>query len=218
MRPVARYPALVADLLSGARVLLAALVVAFALEGAGQAAGAALVAGGVTDAFDGRVARRRGGSPLGAHLDAVADVALLACTVAAVAILRPDVAGAAGPWLAATLLVLLPSLVLTWLASRRLVDPGRLAGKVAGGLLYLFAAVTLLSGAYSPVLLAAALGALAVASVEAIFRAVKTIHANGIASTARSQAPHMANGVTRSTAPSTSSASSSAAAISETLP
>jgi len=207
-----------ADLLSCARVVLAAALLVFALAGSGLGAAAALVTGGVTDAIDGRLARRRGSSSLGAHLDAAADIALLSCTAAALEILHPEIAAGNAFWLAAVSVVFVSSLGASWIASGRLVDPSRLTGKLAGGLLYLFAVTTLALGGYSPALLGAALGMLAASSAEAILRATATIQAKGTARATRSQAPHQANGVSRSPEPATSSAASSAAATRETTP
>jgi phosphatidylglycerophosphate synthase len=208
----------VADLLSSARVLCAAIVALSALAGFGPVAATALVIGGLTDVLDGRLARRGRSSSWGPHVDAAADIALLSCTAAALEMLQPGIAAANAAWLAAVSGVFVASLAASWLSSRRLVDPRQLTGKIAGGLLYLFAVMTLLFGAYSRPLLAAALAMLAVSSVEAILKATIAIHASGTASAARSHAPHIANGVNRSPNAITSRPSSTDSATRDTAP
>ena len=80
-------------------------------------------------------------------------------------------------------------------AFRRLVDPKQLSAKVAGGLLYAFALVTLLTGAYEPLLLRVASLALAISSVEGLVAAIKTIHKRAIAKSPRCQAPQASNDI-----------------------
>ena len=185
----------VADWLTIVRVGLAPAIVWSGVAGQGALAGVALLCAGLTDVLDGRVARRRRPSRHGAHLDAAADVAVLAATAVALGMLHKEIAAGFYWLIAATGLLYCASTAAGWVAHRRLVDPRQLSGKVAGGLLYVFALVTLLSGVYLAALLAAALVALAVSSTETIFRATTKIHARAKRKSTRSQAPQAANEV-----------------------
>lgn len=197
-----------ADALSAARVGLAVAIVWSGARGLGSVAFGVLVAAALTDVLDGRIARRRGRTRLGPGLDAFADTTVLASTAAALVMLHPALAADAGAALLTVASVYVAGTVATWLADRRLVDPGRLTAKVAGGALYGFALFTLATGDYEPGLLAIAAGALFVSSVEAIVRATVTIQQTCRASTQRSHAPQAAKGVARSTAAVASMASS----------
>ncbi len=202
--------------LSASRLVLSALIVWLALTGSSRLAGVALIAAGVTDFLDGYLARRSGKqSAIGAHLDAVADATLLVSGAAALEILHPEIVRENAALLAAAALVYPGSLAAGVIAFRCLVDPSRLSAKIAGGLLYAFAAVTLLSAVYEPLLLKLAVLALAVSSVEGIVSAVRrsraagqTIHTSGSANRQRSQAPQASNGVACSASPITSKANS----------
>ena len=207
-----------ADLVTCVRLALGGLVLSFALAGSGPAAAFALVAGGLTDVLDGRLARSRGPSAIGAHLDAAADVALLSCTAAALEILQPVIVADNSVLLLAVALTFVGSLIATWVASGRLVDPRQASGKIAGGLLYVFALTTLATGVYSAVLLALAVAALLVSSLEAIFRATVTIQTSGTTSAQRSHTPHIEKGVNSSTSATSKSRASTDAATSEPAP
>jgi cardiolipin synthase (CMP-forming) len=202
-----------ADWLTSARLLLVVVLWPVALAGAGLLVGLGLIAAGVTDALDGYVARRTGRQSLrGAHLDAVADIALMLSGAAWLELLHPQIAADNGPILAATGILY----GLSQLAGG--VDPRQVSGKVAGGLLYLFALFTLLTGMDEAPLLDAALLALAVASLETIFKATRTIHATDRASKTRSQAPQALKGVSRSTAAAASMVTSATPSASDTRP
>jgi phosphatidylglycerophosphate synthase len=164
-------------------VALAIAVAWSGLAGQGRVAFATLLAAAITDVLDGRLARKGGGSRLGRHLDAVADTILLAASGLAIVALHPAILGLA-PLLVLAGGAYAASTIACWLAMRRLVDPRQLTAKIAGGLLYLFALFTLLTGAYEAALLAAALIALAVASLVTIVKATMTISAGARATPA----------------------------------
>src|SRR5689334_21476078 len=171
-----------ADWLTSARLLLVVVLWPLALGGAGVLVGLGLVAAGLTDALDGYVARRTGRQSVrGARLDAVADIALMLSGAAWLELLHPQIAAESWPILVATAILY----GLSLLAGS--VDRKQVSGKVAGGLRYLFALFTLLTGIYEAPLLDAALLALAVSSLETIFKATRTIHARDRASKILSQ-------------------------------
>jgi phosphatidylglycerophosphate synthase len=207
-----------ADVLTVTRLGLAALVAGCGATGRGDLAALALVAGGLTDWLDGTLARRRGPSRRGAHLDAAADACLLGATAAALYLLHPEIVRSLGGPMVVVAILHLASTASSWLGWRRLVDPRQLSAKAAGGLLYLFALVTLVTGSYWPPLLMVALLALAASSVETILAATRTIHDKPSPSKTRSHAPHTENGVASRSAPDPSSATSAAPSASESRP
>jgi len=161
-----------------------------ALSGHGRLVGVGLLVAGVTDFLDGQVARRSGHeSRHGARLDAIADSVLLISAAAWLQILHPEILQDAGALLAATAAIYGASVAAGTVAFRRLVDPKQISGKVAGGLLYAFALITLLTDAYVPLLLTVAALALAVSSAEGIVAAITTIHERASASRTRCQTP-----------------------------
>ncbi len=190
-----------ADWLTLTRVLLVVVLWPVAVAGAGVLVGLGLIAAGLTDALDGYVARRTGRQSVrGARLDAVADIALMFSAAVWLELLHPLIAVESGRLLVVTAVLYVASSIASVIAFRRMVDPRQVAAKVAGGLLYLFGLFTLLTGAYEALLLEAALLALAVSSLETIFKATTTIHARASDSRIRSQAPQELKGVSRSTA------------------
>jgi phosphatidylglycerophosphate synthase len=207
-----------ADVLTLTRLALAPLIVWCGLAGRDEAAAVALVAGGVSDWLDGVLARRRGPSRRGAHLDAVADTCLLAATAAALYLLHPEIVATLGGPLAVAGTLYLASCASSWLAFRRLVDPRQRSAKAAGGILYLFALVTLVTGSYVPALLVLALLVLALSSVETILAAARTIHNRATPSSARSQAPHAEKGVASRTPAAPRSVTSATPSASESRP
>lgn len=204
-----------ADALTLARVALAAIIVWCGAAGRGDLAATALLAGGLTDCLDGVLARRHPPSRHGAQLDAVADTTLLAATAATLYLLHPEIAGA--PLIAVAILYVL-STGLSWLVFGRLVDPRQLSGKAAGGLLYVFALVTLWTGVVFGALMVVALVALAVSCLETSVTASQAIQARRRPSSQRSHAPHAANAVNRSAPPAASVAVSRAARTTESEP
>ena len=185
-----------ADWISAARLLLVPVLWPLAVTGHGRLVGFGLLVAGVTDFLDGQVARRSGRvSRHGARLDAIADSLLLVSTAAWLQVLHPEIVRDAGALLAATAAVYGASITAGMIAFRRLVDPKQLSAKVAGGLLYAFALVTLLTGAYEPLLLRVASLALAISSVEGLVAAIMTIHERAIAKSPRCQAPQASNDI-----------------------
>ena len=208
-----------ADWLTVARLALAASLWPLALSGHGEAAAAGLLVAGATDVLDGRLARRAGAaSRRGAQLDAVADGALMVSVGAVLAFLHPALVSEAGGLIGLTAAIYLIATVTSRIASGRLVDPAQVSGKLAGGLLYGFALLTLASGAAEPLLLMIALGTLSVASGETLLRAIRIIQVRAIANRARSHAPQAANGVSSNTAAPASIAASAAPASRQITP
>ena len=205
-----------ADALTCLRLLLVLLIWPLALQGHGRLVGLGLIGAGVTDFLDGYVARRLGqSSPRGARLDGIADIVLLLSAAAWLEVLHPEIMRENVGLLVAAAALYAGGVAAGWIAFRRVVDPRQLASKIAGGLLYLFAITSLLTGAYEPLLLRIAVLALMISSVEGIIAAVgrrlaesRTIQAKGIASNTRSHAPHASNGVASNASPITSIPSS----------
>src|SRR5690349_17376113 len=209
----------VADWVTVSRLGLVALLWPLAAGGQGRLVGIGLVAAAVSDAVDGYLARRmRVVSVRGARLDAIADSALMLSAAVWLGILHPTLAADNAPWLASAGALYVASTAASFVAFGRLVDPRQPTAKLAGGLLYGFALLTLLTGVYEPALLSAALAAIAVSCVEGLAKAIKTIHVRGIASNARSHKPQASNGVASSTAASASMTTSAAPATQQTAP
>jgi phosphatidylglycerophosphate synthase len=192
--PGARNGALsAADVLTAARVLIAAAIWPFALAGDGRLVGAGLIAAGATDVLDGYIARRTGRqSSRGARLDAIADAALMLSTAGCLQVLHPEIASEAWPVLTAAAGAYALSLVAGG------VDPRQPAGKLAGGLLYLFALLTLLTGVYDALLLDVALLALTVSCLQTILTATRTSQALARLRRILSHTPQASKGVSSS--------------------
>ncbi|TMC80512.1 MAG: CDP-alcohol phosphatidyltransferase family protein [Chloroflexi bacterium] len=185
-----------ADWISAARLLLVPILWPLAVTGHGRLVGVGLLVAGLTDFLDGRVARRSGHeSRHGARLDAIADTLLLVSAAAWLQILHPEILRDNRAMLAATAAIYSAAIAANLIAFRRLVDTKQLSAKVAGGLLYAFALVTLLTGAYEPLLLRVASLALAISSVEGLVAAIMTIHERAIAKSPRCQAPQASNDI-----------------------
>jgi cardiolipin synthase (CMP-forming) len=166
-RSAATYSRRVPDLLSGARILLIPILTIAALAGNGRVVGFGLLLAGATDFLDGYLARRLGAaSPRGARLDALADNLLLVSAIAWLWWLHPEILTSNAPLIVAACAVHLASLAAGLLTFGRVVNAHRFGSKLAGGCLYGFALVTLLSGAYEPLLLTVAAGALIASSAE----------------------------------------------------
>jgi len=205
-----------ADWISAARLLLVPVLWPVALTGDGRLVGFGLLVAGLTDFLDGQVARRsRCESRHGARLDAIADSALLISAAAWLQILHPEILRANVPLLAVTAAIYVGSIGAGVVAFRRMVDPKQLSAKVAGGLLYAFALITLLTGSYEPLLLTVAALALAVSSAEGIVAAIRTIHERASASRTRCQAPQALKDVAFSMGAESSNPASAAPAANE---
>jgi phosphatidylglycerophosphate synthase len=202
----------IADAITWLRILLLPIIWVFAMMGNGRVVGAGLIAAGVTDVLDGLVARRFGQvSPAGARLDLTADTLLLLSAVAWIGVLHPEVVGENGALIAAAFLVYLGAVGIGLVNFRRLPNLRLYSSRLAGGLLYAFAVITLIAGRYDRLLLTFAVGAFIVSCVETVAgellfsvgeanmgsvllerrrRAdISTIQASGSASKQRSQAP-----------------------------
>jgi len=205
-----------ADWISAARLLLVPVLWPLALTGHGRLVGVGLLVAGVTDFLDGRVARRSGReSQQGARLDAIADGALLISAAAWLQLLHPEMLRNEGSLLGLAAATYCASVAAGLVAFRRMVDPKQLSAKVAGGVLYAFALITLLTGAYEPLLLTVAALALVVSSAEGIVAAIRTIHERARASTTRCQTPQALKDVAFSMGAESSNAASATPAANE---
>lgn len=201
-----------ADAITWLRIVLLPLIWVYALMGDGRIVGAGLIAVGVTDFLDGLVARRFGQvSPAGARLDLIADTLVLLSAAAWIVALDPEVVGDNAALIACAFLVYLVAVGIGIVNLRRLPNLRLYSSRVAGGLLYAFAVITLVGGRYDRLLLAVAVGAFIVSCVETVAgellfsvadanigsvllewrrRAdISTVQASGSASKQRSQAP-----------------------------
>lgn len=168
MLPSAALP----NLLSGLRLLLIPILSWAALNGQGRLVGIGLVAAGATDFLDGYLARRLGvAGPTGARLDALADNLLLVAAALWMLQLHPEIASENPGLLLATATVYITALVASVVRFGR-TNLRLYSSKIAGGCLYAFAVVTLISGDYEPAVLAVAAIALLVSSAEMLLAAV----------------------------------------------
>lgn len=223
----------IADLLSGARLLLVPAIWFAALLGNGRLVGVGLLVAGATDFFDGYAARRLGQeSAAGARLDSLADAVLLISATAWIELLHPEILRDNKILVVATCGLYVASLFAGLVKFHQLGNLHLYSSRVAGGALYSFAVITLVTGAYKPLLLWLAAVAFMVSSAEtlvgqlllsavdenmgSIFRAakrrteIKTIQPIGSARKPRSQKPHSANVVGSRTSPTSSMATSAA--------
>jgi phosphatidylglycerophosphate synthase len=223
----------VADWLSGMRLLLIPVVWVLALLGHGRAVGIALVFAGATDFLDGYLARRlRQESRLGARLDSIADNLLLLSAAVWIQLLHPEILRENTALIAATFGLYLASLAVGLVKFRQLGNLHLYSSKVAGGLLYAFAVITLVVARYEPLLLALAAAAFMVSSTETLLAQLvssavdenmgslllvrmrraesRTIHAIGSARNERSQTPQPENSVGSSASATNSIATSTA--------
>jgi phosphatidylglycerophosphate synthase len=201
-----------ADAITWLRLLLLPVGWWFALLGQGRIVGLGLLLAGLTDFFDGYVARRLGQeSTAGARLDLIADTLLLLSAMAWIGLLHPETVRDNNGLVAATFAIYLASIASGLLRFRRLPNLHLYSSKAAGGLLYAFAVITLLTGSYDRLLLRLAAAAFIVSCAETLVgqllfsevdarlgsvllvrrrRAeMMTVHAIGSARKQRSQAP-----------------------------
>jgi phosphatidylglycerophosphate synthase len=229
----------IADVLSGMRLLLIPAVWIAALLGNGRLVGVGLLVAGATDFFDGYLARRLGQeSASGARLDSLADNLLLISAMAWIELLHPEILSQNTVLVVATFAVYLASLSVGLIKLHQLGNLHLYSSKVAGGALYSFAVITLITGVYEPLLLWLAAAAFTVSSGEtllaqlllsavdenigSIFLALRrraessTTQPIANARKQRSQAPHSANAVGSSASPTSSTATSAAPNANET--
>jgi phosphatidylglycerophosphate synthase len=229
----------IADVLSGTRLLLIPAIWTAALLGNGRLVGVGLLFAGATDFFDGYLARRLGQeSSTGARLDSLADNLLLISAMVWIELLHPEILSQNTVLVMATFAMYLASLSVGLIKFHQLGNLHLYSSKVAGGALYSFAVITLISGAYEPLLLWLAAAAFLFSSTEtllaqlffsavdenmgSIFRALRrradttTIQTIGSARKHRSQAPQSVNVVGSSASPTSSTATSAAPTTNDT--
>src|SRR5947209_18650229 len=105
------------------RLLLAPAIVWVGAAGQSRLVAALLVAAALTDVLDGRLARRLGPSPAGAHLDAAADLAVMVATAVAIGLLQPAILAEPSAFLAVVACLHAPGAPATWCSPPRLADP-----------------------------------------------------------------------------------------------
>ena len=137
----------VPDLLCFARLLLVPVVWALALSNLPFYTGIALLAAGLTDVFDGIIARRWNiVTAYGSRLDSIADTLMEISAAAAVLILKPGIftghALILGVWIA----VEASSILLGWLKFRRIANLHLYLTKAAGVIAYAFVIYTFVAG------------------------------------------------------------------------
>jgi phosphatidylglycerophosphate synthase len=217
------------------RLLLIPALWFAALFGNGRLVGVGLLVAGATD----YLARRLGQeSVAGARLTSLADNLLLISAAAWIELLHPEILSQNTVLVVATFVIYLASLSVGLTKFHQLGNLHLYSSKVAGGALYSFAVITLITGAYEPLLLWLATAAFMLSSTEtllaqlllstvdenlgSIFLAlqrraeIKTVQPIGSARKQRSQAPHSANVVGSSASPTSSTASSTAPNANET--
>src|SRR6202165_3738618 len=159
----------VADALTGTRLMLIPVLWSAALYGNGRLVGVGLLVAGATDFLDGYLARRLGQeSRSGARLDSLADNLLLISAVAWIQLLHPELLRASTLLVVTAFGLYLASLAVGLVKFRRLGNLHLYSSKVAGGFLYTFAIVTLVTGGYEPLLLTLAAAAFIVSSAETL--------------------------------------------------
>ena len=226
-------------MLSGTRLVLIPAIWIAALLGNGRLVGVGLVVAGASDFFDGYLARRlREESAAGARLDSLADNLLLISAAAWIELLHPEILSQNTVLVVATIAIYLASLSIGLIKFHQLGNLHLYSSKVAGGALYSFAVLTLISGVYEPPLLWLAAAAFVASSTETLLAQVLlsavdenmgsifiAVHRRAESSTVqpidnarkqRSQAPHSANVVGKSASPTSSTPSSTAPNANET--
>jgi phosphatidylglycerophosphate synthase len=209
-----------ANLLSAARLLLVPALWALALLGEGRLVGLGLLIAGGTDYLDGHLARRlHQESRQGARLDSLADNVLLLSAALWLELLHPEILRENLVLVGASFGVYALSLSLGLMRFHQLANMHLYSSKVAGGLLYGFTVITLVTGTYPPVLLWLAAGTFIVSSSETLVAQLlcasadenmgslllirsrrletRTIHDSGRTRKQRSHAPQSANLVSR---------------------
>ena len=231
----------VADALTGTRLMLIPVLWSAALYGNGRLVGVGLLVAGATDFLDGYLARRLGQeSRSGARLDSLADNLLLISAVAWIQLLHPELLRASTLLVVTAFGLYLASLAVGLVKFRRLGNLHLYSSRAAGGALYSFALITLITGGYGPLLLWLAATTFIVSSVETLLgqllfsgvdenmgsvllarrrRAESTnIHAIGSARKQRSHAPQAAKVVGSSASPNRSMPTSAAPNANEIRP
>jgi phosphatidylglycerophosphate synthase len=156
-----------ADAITWLRVLMLPVIWWFALLGEGGVVAIGLLLAGASDMLDGFVARRTGSeSTAGATRDLIADALLLISAAAWIGLLHPEVVRDNVALLAGSLSIYVASLAVARFRFHRLPKLHLYSSKAAGGLLYAFALITLISGRYDRLLLVLAVAVFIVSCVE----------------------------------------------------
>jgi phosphatidylglycerophosphate synthase len=159
----------IADALTWLRLVLLPVIWWLALVGHGPMVGLALVLAGMTDVLDGFLARHLGQeSPEGARLDSIADILLLLSAMFCIELLHPEIARENPALVTGVFSVYFLSLAVGLVKFRRLGNLHLYSSKVAGGFLYAFAVLTLVTGSYDRRLLALAVVAFTISSSETL--------------------------------------------------
>ena len=158
----------VPDLLCFARLLLVPVVWALALSNLPFYTGIALLAAGLTDVFDGIIARRWNiVTAYGSRLDSIADTLMEISAAAAVLILKPEIftghALILGVWIA----VEASSILLGWIKFRRIANLHLYLTKAAGVVAYAFVIYTFVAG-YNETFFYVTVTLLSVSSLECL--------------------------------------------------
>jgi phosphatidylglycerophosphate synthase len=231
----------IADLLSGMRLLLIPIIWIAAVVGNGRLVGIGLLVAGATDFLDGYLARLlKQESSAGARLDSLADNLLLGSAMAWIELLHPEILRENTALVVVTFAIYLASLAVGLIKFHQLGNLHLYSSKVAGGALYSFAVITLVTGGYEPLLLWLAAAAFIVSSAETLFAQLllsavdenmgsillarkrraesRTIHPIGSARKQRSQAPQAAKVVGSSASPASNIPTSAAPNANEIKP
>ena len=229
-----------ADAITWLRLLMLPAIWWFALASQGRVVGIGLLLAGITDFLDGFVARRFSQpSRAGARLDLIADTLLLLSAAAWLELLHPEIVRDNGELVAGAFLTYFVSSAVGMLKFHCLPNLHLYSSKAAGGLLYAFALITLLTGSYDRLLLGLAVaafifsctetlvGELAFSTIDARMGSVllvrrtrhetRTVQAIASARKQRSQTP-MANAVGSNVSPISSTPISAAPSQKESGP
>ncbi len=156
-----------ADVITWLRILILPIIWVYALRGNSGVVGVGLIAAGVTDFLDGAVARRfQQASPAGARLDLTADTLVLLSAIAWIGLLHPEVIRNNATLIAAAAAFYVGAVAIGIVNFGRLPNLHLYSSKLAGGLLYAFAVITLITGRYEGLLFALAAGAFILSCVE----------------------------------------------------
>jgi phosphatidylglycerophosphate synthase len=159
----------VPNALSSLRLILVALVWIAALAGQRILVAIGIAIAGATDVADGIVARSTGTSTrFGSQLDSIADIALMASTLAWLIILRPTFFLEnwllIGIWLGVAVL----TLAVGWVRFRKVADLHLYSAKAAGAVSYAFVIYLLFADSYERWMVYAVFAVCMLATAEAL--------------------------------------------------
>ena len=160
------------DLISYTRLLLVPVVLALALFGLQFWTGIALLAGGITDALDGAVARKwKVVTAYGSRLDSIADTLMEISAGAAFILLRPDIFAAHQLVIGAWIALEVAWTVLAWIRFRRIANLHLYLTKTGGVLAYAFIVYTFVVS-YNETFFYVTAAVLIVSSIECLLLAM----------------------------------------------